>query len=40
MRILTADDVRAAVDMRTAIDAVRTGFVALSTGQAHVPLRV
>lgn len=39
MKILTADDVRAAVDMPTAIDAVRAGFVALSTGQARVPLR-
>lgn len=39
MRILTADEVRAAVDMRAAIDAVRLGFVALSTGRAHVPLR-
>lgn len=39
MRILTADDVRAAVDMRAAIDAMRTGFIALSTGQARVPLR-
>jgi ornithine cyclodeaminase len=39
MRILTADDVRAAVDMPAAIDAVRAGFVALSTGRAHVPLR-
>ncbi|MBN1201262.1 MAG: ornithine cyclodeaminase [Anaerolineae bacterium] len=39
MRILTADDVRAAVDMRAAIDAVRAGFVALSTGRANVPLR-
>jgi len=39
MKILTADDVRAAVDMRAAIEAVRAGFVALSTGRAHVPLR-
>lgn len=39
MRILTADDVRAAVDMRAAIDAVRAGFVALSQGRARVPLR-
>lgn len=39
MRILTADDVRAAADMRACIDAVRAGFTALSTGQAHVPLR-
>ncbi len=39
MKILTADDVRAAVDMRAAIDAVRAGFVALSQGRARVPLR-
>jgi len=39
MKILTADDVRAAVDMRAAIDAVRAGFIALSTGRARVPLR-
>ncbi|NLX08166.1 MAG: ornithine cyclodeaminase [Chloroflexi bacterium] len=39
MRILNADDVRAAVDMRAAIDAVRAGFIALSTGQARVPVR-
>jgi ornithine cyclodeaminase len=39
MRILTANDVRAAVDMRAAIDAVRAGFIALSVGRAHVPLR-
>jgi ornithine cyclodeaminase/alanine dehydrogenase-like protein (mu-crystallin family) len=39
MRILTAEDVRTAVDMRAAIDAVRAGFIALSTGRARVPLR-
>jgi ornithine cyclodeaminase len=39
MRILTADDVRTAVDMRAAIDAVRAGFIALSTERARVPLR-
>lgn len=39
LRILTADDVRAAVTMREAIDAVREGFIALSTGRARVPLR-
>lgn len=39
MRILTADDVRAAVDMRAAIAAVREGFIALSSNRAHVPLR-
>ncbi len=39
MKILTAQDVCAAVDMRAAIDAVRAGFIALSTDRAHVPLR-
>jgi ornithine cyclodeaminase/alanine dehydrogenase-like protein (mu-crystallin family) len=39
MRILTAEDAQAAVDMRTAIDAVRAGFIALSLGKARVPLR-
>lgn len=39
MRILTAEDVRAALDMRAAIEAVRAGFIALSTGKARVPLR-
>jgi ornithine cyclodeaminase/alanine dehydrogenase-like protein (mu-crystallin family) len=39
MRILSAEDVRAAVSMPDAIDAVRAGFVALSTGRASVPLR-
>lgn len=39
MRILTGDEVRAAVTMREAIEAVREGFVALSTGRARVPVR-
>lgn len=39
MRLLSADDVRAAVSMTEAIDAVRAGFIALSTGRATVPLR-
>jgi ornithine cyclodeaminase len=39
MLILTAADVRAAVSMKTAIQAVREGFVALSTGKATVPVR-
>ncbi len=39
MRILTAEDVRAALPMIDAIDAMRTAFVALSTGKATVPLR-
>jgi ornithine cyclodeaminase/alanine dehydrogenase-like protein (mu-crystallin family) len=38
MRILDADDVRK-ISMRQAIDAVRAGFVALSTGKANVPVR-
>ena len=39
MRILTAADVRSAVSMPDAIEAVRDGFIALSTGRANVPLR-
>ncbi len=39
MRIFNADDVRRAVSMRQAIDAVREGFIALSTGKANVPVR-
>lgn len=39
MRILTADDVRRAVPMSAAIDAVAAAFAQLSTGQATVPLR-
>jgi ornithine cyclodeaminase len=39
MRILTADDVRASITMKEAIEAVRKGFIALSAGQAQVPLR-
>lgn len=39
MHILTADDVRKAVPMIEAIDAVAASFEALSTGQAVVPLR-
>lgn len=39
MHILDANAVNAAVSMRTAIDAVREGFIALSTGRANVPLR-
>ncbi len=40
MRILSAADVRQAVSMPAAIDAVATAFAQLSTGQAHVPLRI
>lgn len=39
MRILSADDVRAALPMSEAIEAVRRGFIALSAEQATVPVR-
>ncbi|MBN1967337.1 MAG: ornithine cyclodeaminase [Anaerolineae bacterium] len=39
MRILSGDDVRAALSMREAIEAVRAGFIALSSERATVPLR-
>lgn len=39
IRILTGQDVRTAVTMPEAITAVRSGFMALSTGQAIVPVR-
>lgn len=39
MRILTASDLQSSITMREAIDAVREGFIALSTGRARVPLR-
>lgn len=39
MRVLSADDVRRAVSMTDAVDAVEQAFVALSTGNATVPLR-
>lgn len=39
MRILSADDVRRAMTMPAAIDAVAGAFVQLSTGHATVPLR-
>jgi alanine dehydrogenase len=39
MRVLSADDVRRAVPMAAAIDAVEQAFVALSAGHADVPLR-
>lgn len=39
MLVLTGDDIRQAIDMRGAIDAVRAGFIALSTGRAIVPVR-
>jgi ornithine cyclodeaminase len=40
MRILTADDVRRAVTMPAAIDAVAGAFAQLSTGNATAPLRL
>ncbi len=40
MRVLSADDVRRAVPMQAAIDAVEAAFMCLATGQADVPLRV
>jgi ornithine cyclodeaminase len=39
MRILSANDVRAAITMPQAIEAMREAFAALSTNRAHVPLR-
>jgi ornithine cyclodeaminase len=39
MRILSADDVRAALPMRDAIEAMRAAFIALSDGRATVPVR-
>jgi ornithine cyclodeaminase len=39
MRILSAADVRRAVPMLAAVDAVATAFAQLATGQAVVPLR-
>ena len=39
MRILSSDDVRRALPMRQAIEAMKGAFAQLSTGQADVPLR-
>jgi ornithine cyclodeaminase len=39
MRIFSAEDVRRTITMRRAIEAVRAGFIALSTGRASVPVR-
>lgn len=39
-RILSADDVRACIDMPTAIEAMRAAFAALAGGAATVPLRL
>ena len=39
IRLLTADDVRAALPMSEAIEAMRDAFSAVSAGQAHMPLR-
>jgi len=40
VRILTGEDVRQALPMRQAIEAMKVAFAQLSTGQADVPLRV
>jgi ornithine cyclodeaminase len=40
MRILSADDIRRAVPVADAVDAVADAFAQLSTGRADVPLRV
>ena len=40
IRILSAADVRSAIDMPAAIDAMRDAFGALAEGRAHVPLRL
>ena len=39
MRVLSAADVRVAITMHDAIAAVRDGFIALSRGEAQVPVR-
>lgn len=39
IRILSRDDVRQALPMRQAIEAVKNAFIQLSTGQANMPLR-
>jgi ornithine cyclodeaminase/alanine dehydrogenase-like protein (mu-crystallin family) len=39
MRILTAKEIRSAITMPEAIEAVRDGFLALSLGRAKAPLR-
>jgi alanine dehydrogenase len=40
IRILSAADVRAAVDMPAAIGVMRTAFAALASGRANVPVRL
>jgi ornithine cyclodeaminase len=40
IRILSAADVRAAIDMPAAIEAMREAFAALVEGSAHVPVRL
>jgi ornithine cyclodeaminase len=40
MRVLSADDIRRAVSVAAAVDAVADAFVQLTTGRANVPLRV
>ncbi|PJF41367.1 MAG: ornithine cyclodeaminase family protein [Phototrophicales bacterium] len=39
MRVLTAENIREAIDMDDAIDSVRAGYIALSKGRATVPIR-
>lgn len=40
LRVLSATDVRAAIDMPQAIDAMRDAFGALAAGEARVPVRL
>lgn len=40
LRVLSAADVRAAIDMPGAIDAMREAFGALAAGEANVPIRL
>lgn len=39
MRILNGDEVRSAISMTEAIDAMREGFIALSQGRVNIPVR-
>ncbi len=40
LRVLSADDVRRALPMAEAVEAMKAAFAQLSAGRAHVPLRV